>query len=227
MRALVVSRNRLAGLGLVTLADGSGLPASMASLDEACASGRAAELVLLYCDGWDDEARQIATLLQAAHVRFIVVAGRLGPEERRQMLAAGAVHACLQADAEELALILANYRWSAGAAPEQIALANGFVVDLPRRRVQQGSRYHELTLTECRILSTLRDEAHTRPGCPVAPRDITHTVWGAADARSTATLRGHVSQLRAKVEVDPENPRVLRGRRGRGYWLELLRRSSA
>ncbi len=227
MRVLVVSRNRLAGLGLVTLAQGSGLPTRVAGLDEACGGGRGVELVLLYCDGWDGEARQAADLLRQAHVRFLAVAGHMGPEERRQILAAGAVNACLHADAEELSLILANYRWSAATTSEQIALANGFVVDLPRRRVQRGARFNELTLTECRILSKLRDEAQNRPHCPVALLDITHTVWGAADARSLATLRGHVSQLRSKVEVDPDNPSVLRGRRGRGYWLELLDRPSA
>lgn len=222
MRALIMSRNRLAGLGLVTLAEGSGLPARVGGLEEARAGGRGAELALLYCDNWDGEAQQAAEVLRQAHVRFIVVAGHMGPEERRQMLAAGAVNACLQAEAEELSLILANYRWSAAATAEQIALANGFVVDLPRRRVQRGTRYRDLTLTECRILSKLRDEAQNCPGCPVALQEITNTVWGAADARSLATLRGHVSQLRYKVEVDPNHPAVLCGRRGRGYWLELL-----
>lgn len=227
MRAVVISRNRLAGLGLVTLAESSGLPARVAGLEEARAGGRGAELALLYCDSWDGEAQHAADRLRQGHVRFITVAGHMGPAERRQMIAAGAINACLQADAEELSLILANYRWSAATTGDQIALANGFVVDIPGRRVQRGTRHHELTLTECRILSTLRDEAQDRPGCPVALPEITHTVWGAADARSLATLRGHVSQLRYKVEVDPGHPSVLRGRRGRGYWLELMDRPSA
>lgn len=221
MRVLVVSSNRLAGLGLVTLAESSGVSAAIAPLEEALSAGRRSDLTLLYCDAWDDGAQDAARSLHAAHVRFIAVAVGLDPAVRRQILETGALHAFRHDETPELAAVLANFRWSAQPSDDQFTLANGYTVDLARRRVQRGDRYLDLTLTECEILSLLREAAQTRPHRPVPLRDMNLAVWGSADARSSATLRGHVSQLRSKIEVEPSKPAILLGRRGQGYWIEL------
>ena len=160
-------------------------------------------------------------MLQGAHVRFIAVVVGLDPTVRREVLSLGALHVFRHDETEELAAVLANFRWSAQPSGDQFTLANGHTVDLARRRIQRGERFLDLTLTECEILALLRDAAQARPHRPVPLTEINLAVWGAADARSAATLRGHVSQLRGKVEVEPSNPTILLGRRGRGYWIEL------
>lgn len=221
MRALVISENRLAALGLQTLAAHSGLAAQGATPREALASARSGDLMLCYADGWDGEAQELLSALHAAHARFVVVIPAMSPEVRRAVLAAGALHAFSHDESDEIRSVLANFRWSAEPADEQFILANGYVIDLPRRRIRRGDRFLPLTLTECHLLQLLRDEAYANPGEPMPPPRIHAAVWGNADARAPATLRGHIAQLRGKLEVDPEHPQVLLGRRGRGYWLEL------
>ncbi len=221
MRALVISENRLAGLGLLTLAAHSGLAAQPATPAEAIASAHAGDLMLVYADSWSEETRGILAALHGAHARFIVVIPLMEADVRRAVLGAGALHAFSHEESDEIRSVLANFRWSSEPAEDKITLANGYVVELPRRRVRRGDRYLPLTLTECHILELLRDEAYANPGNPLPPPRIHAAVWGNADARAPATLRGHIAQLRGKVEVDPEHPQVLLGRRGHGYWLEL------
>lgn len=223
MRVLVVSENRLAGLGLVTLSEQGGLTAELVSPHAAVEGARAADLTILYVDALGEDARRAMAALRAAHARFIVLCRDLGAEQRRLLLEGGAIHAFGQQDADDLALVLANYRWSAAPENETFALANGFVVDTPRRRLQRGETYLDLTPTECQLLTTLRGQAQIRPSQPVSLPEINMALWGFPDARSATTLRGYVSQLRGKVEVTPEHPEVLLGRRGHGYWLVLSR----
>jgi two-component system KDP operon response regulator KdpE len=221
VRALVISENRLAALGLQTLATHSGLAALPAMPAEAIAASRSGDLMLLYADAWDAETRDLVNALHAAHARFVVIIPGMEGETRRAILAAGALHAFSHEESDEIRSVLTNFRWSAEPAEDQITLANGFVIDLPRRRIRRGDRFLPLTLTECHILELLRDEAYAHPGRPLPPPQIHAAVWGNADARAPATLRGHIAQLRGKVEVDPEHPQVLLARRGHGYWLEL------
>jgi two-component system KDP operon response regulator KdpE len=221
LRILVVSSNRIAGHGLVVLADGIGVSAAQVPLTDALTLGRGADLTLLYCDRWDADAQTTVRELHAARVRLLTVIAELSAAERREVLAAGALHAFTPDQSDELAVVLANFRWSAQATGSEFTLANGFVVDVGRREIRRPDGRIELTLTECELLALLRDAARERPGRPVAVGEIMNKVWGAADARSAATVRGHVSQLRTKVEADPARPLVLCGRRGAGYWLEL------
>lgn len=221
MRILVVSSNRIAGHGLLVLAEGVGVAAAQVPLGDALMLGRRADLTLLYCDRWDEDAQTAVADLHAARVRLLTVMAEMSLAERREVLAAGALHAFTPGQSDELAAVLANFRWSAQSSGAEFTLANGFVVDVGRREIRRPEGRTELTLTECELLGFLRDAARERPGRPVAVSEIMNKIWGAADARSAATVRGHVSQLRGKLEVDPATPLVLCGRRGAGYWLEL------
>lgn len=221
LRVLVVSQNRLAGLGLLTLCEGSGLTAELVSVAEARAGARGGDLALLYCDSLDAGALRAVETLHAAHARFLVLVRDLGEDTRRLLLAAGAVHAFAHDATQELSLVLANYRWSDAPQRDTFTLANGFVIDLPRRRLHRDGNYLELTLTECQLLLTLCEAAQAHPGVPVPLVQINVAVWGFPDARSPTTLRGYIRSVRAKIELEPERPAVLLGRRGRGYWLVL------
>lgn len=220
MRVMVASQNRMAGLGLVSLSEGIGLSAELVSLGQVRAGSDGVDITLLYCDALDADMHQLVDALHAAHVRFIVMVGQLDHEERQSLLASGAMYAFGQEDSEDLSVVLTNYRWSAEAVHE-LTFANGFSVDLLRRRLQRGDRYVDLTLTECQFLTTFHGQARSHPGRPLSLPQINLAVWGFADARSPTTVRGYINQLRAKLEVEPDRPTVLLNERGRGYWLVL------
>jgi len=221
LRLMIASRNRLAGLGLVTLSEAAGLTAELVAVDEIRQGARGADLTLLYSDSLDADIQHLMDSLHAAHARFIVVLDGLNAEKHHALLLAGALYAVAHDETDDLSLILANYRWSAELVQIPLTFANGFSVDLRRRRLQRGGRYLDLTMTECQFLTTLHGQAQHHPGRPLSLPELNLAVWGFPDARSPTTVRGYISQLRAKVEVQPERPAVLLSQRGRGYWLVL------
>lgn len=221
MRLMIASRSRLAGLGLVTLSEATGLTAELVSVGDIRQGARGADLTLLYSDAFDVDTQQLVDALRAAHARFIVVLHGLTLEEHHTLLTAGALSAFAHDQTEDLSLLLTNYRWSAELVHDPLIFGNGFSVDLRRRRLQRGSRYLDLTMTECQFLITLHGHARQHPGQPVSLPEINLAVWGFPDARSPTTVRGYISQLRTKVEVEPDRPAVLLSQRGRGYWLVL------
>ena len=46
-------------------------------------------------------------------------------------------------------------------------------------------------------------------------------VWGSDYVGDTKTLDVHVKRLRAKIESDPANPKIIQTVRGLGYKMEL------
>ncbi len=56
-------------------------------------------------------------------------------------------------------------------------------------------------------------------GRVVTHRQILSAVWGPAHADDTQYLRVFVGQLRAKIEVDPETPKLILTEPGIGYRL--------
>ena len=221
MRLMIASRNRLVGLGLVTLSEVAGMTAELVSVDYIRQGACGSDLTLLHSDTLDADTQGLVDALHAVHARFIVVLNGLGPEEHRALLSAGALYALGNGETEILSFILINYRWSSEPEQDILTFANGFTVDLRRRRLLRGGRYLDLTMTECQFLSTLHGKALHQPGHPVSLPEINLAVWGFPDARSPTTVRGYISQLRAKVEVEPECPTVLLGQRGHGYWMVL------
>lgn len=197
------------------------MTAELVSLDQLAAL-READLTVLYSDGWDEECRGAADVLYDARAPFIAIFAAMTAETRRDALVAGALYAFGREDMDNLSLIFANMNRSV-RRPEtgRFLLANGFVVDLVQRRLHRDDRYFDLSPTQCRFLATLGNHARSRPGVPLSFHEINLAVWGSPTARTEPTVRGYVSQLRGKIEVIPEKPTVLLGRRGMGYWLEL------
>ncbi len=221
MRLMIASRNRLAGMGLRTLSEAAGLLPEVVPMDRIHEGARGADLTLLYAERCDPDLHGVLNALRAAHLRFIVVVGERNAGDEHVLLSAGALYAFGREQTEDLVLALTNYRWSFEPMEDPLTFANGFRVDLRRRRLLRGGRYLNLTMTECEFLSTLHRHAREHPGQAVSLPEICSAVWGFPDARAPTTVRGYISQLRAKVEVEPEQPAVLLSRRGRGYWLVL------
>jgi two-component system response regulator RegX3 len=46
-------------------------------------------------------------------------------------------------------------------------------------------------------------------------------VWGSDYVGDTKTLDVHIKRLRAKIETDPANPKLIQTVRGLGYKMEL------
>ena len=105
------------------------------------------------------------------------------------------------------------------AAPDHVAPpryeADGLIVDLERRRVTRDGQPIKLTPKEYELLAVLARHA----GRVVTHRQILAAVWGPAHADDTQYLRVFVGQLRGKIEVAPETPRLIVTEPGIGYRL--------
>jgi two-component system KDP operon response regulator KdpE len=88
-------------------------------------------------------------------------------------------------------------------------------VDLAGRRVQRAGQEVRLTPTEYRLLARLVRQA----GQVVTHRQLLADVWGPEFIGHTHYLRLYMAQLRAKLEADPADPRLLLTEPGVGYRL--------
>jgi two-component system KDP operon response regulator KdpE len=88
-------------------------------------------------------------------------------------------------------------------------------VDLLKRLVFKGDREIHLTPIEYRLLAVLIKHA----GKVLTQRQLLNDVWGPAYQHNSHYLRIYMSQLRHKLEADPNKPRYLLTESGVGYRL--------
>jgi OmpR family response regulator RpaB len=64
----------------------------------------------------------------------------------------------------------------------------------------------------------------SRHGEPINRLDMLEKVWGykPGKASDSRVVDVHISRLRAKLEVDPENPELIMTARGQGYMFQRL-----
>jgi len=92
-------------------------------------------------------------------------------------------------------------------------------INLPKRLVKRcGERVH-LTPTEFNLLARLLAQA----GQVVTHRQLLNDVWGAEYVEHVHYLRLYMTQLRAKLELDPAVPELLLTETGVGYRFCELR----
>lgn len=98
--------------------------------------------------------------------------------------------------------------------PEAKLLHIGDVtIDVPAHEVRRGDERVQLTPLEFNLLVTLGSAPHR-----VFSRDmLLEQVWGYHYKADTRLVNVHVQRLRAKIERDPEKPRVIVTVRGVGY----------
>lgn len=116
----------------------------------------------------------------------------------RELLAR--IRACLRVRGEE------------SLAAERIAVGK-LEVDLPGRRVTVGGAPVKLTPKEFDLLALLA----SHPGRVMTHRQILSKIWGPAHVEDTPYLRVFIRQLRAKIEADPAEPRLILTEPGVGY----------
>ena len=117
---------------------------------------------------------------------------------------------------ELLARIRVALRHSAqamGSQKSQIITAGQVVIDLALHIVTRAGEEVKLTATEFKLLAYLAGNA----GRVLTNRSILSHVWDPADADRVEYLRVYIRQLRKKLEVDPDQPCIIRNEPGIGY----------
>ncbi len=119
---------------------------------------------------------------------------------------------------ELMARIRVVLRRSNKPVDEPVFELDDLKVDLPRRLVFLHGQEVDLTPTEYDILRILVQHA----GRVLTHRQILREVWGAPYETETHLLRVNVSNLRRKIEPDPNQPRFVITEPGVGYRLKTL-----
>ena len=117
---------------------------------------------------------------------------------------------------ELLARMRVALRRSMQEAPEPIYKIDELDVDLPRRRVLVKGKEIQLTPTEYDVLKLLV----THSGKVLTHRHILGQIWGDAYLEQPHILRVTVSNLRHKLEPEPDRPRYILTEPGVGYRLK-------
>ncbi len=90
-------------------------------------------------------------------------------------------------------------------------------LDVERRTVRCSGKQARLTPRLVRLLKILIDHR----GEVVERKSLFSQVWETNYTDDTRTLDVHVSWLRRAIEVDPDNPKILKTARGVGYRLDI------
>jgi two-component system, OmpR family, KDP operon response regulator KdpE len=88
-------------------------------------------------------------------------------------------------------------------------------IDLRARTATRASGPARLTAKQWDLLDALC----RRGGEAVTVRDLLKSVWGSDDMALAACLRNHIKRLRAILEAEPAEPRLLLNEKGLGYRL--------
>lgn len=90
-------------------------------------------------------------------------------------------------------------------------------VDVAARTIRRGGALVEATATEFDVLLCLIGER----GRALSRDDIFRRVWGPNHHGTPRTVDNFIQQLRAKLEVDPQEPAFIQTVRGVGYRFDL------
>lgn len=104
-------------------------------------------------------------------------------------------------------------------APDAEPFASGpIAIDYSARQVSVEGRPVKLTATEYKLLCTLAK----RSGKTILHDAILSAVWGPEYVGQVEYLWVYMGRLRHKLELDPENPKVLVSAPGVGYRMENI-----
>ena len=114
---------------------------------------------------------------------------------------------------ELVARIRARLRRTHGTASEILEIGD-LVIDVPEHTVKRTNG-EEISLTPLEFDLLL--EMARKPGQVFTREELLESVWGYRHASDTRLVNVHVQRLRAKIEHDPEEPRIVLTVRGVGY----------
>jgi two-component system response regulator MtrA len=113
---------------------------------------------------------------------------------------------------ELIARVRARLRRNDNAAPGTVRVGD-LEIDVTGHRVTRAGEMIPLTPLEFDVLVTLARS----PGQVFTREVLLEDVWGYRHAADTRLVNVHIQRLRAKVELDPENPQIVLTIRGVGY----------
>jgi two-component system response regulator RegX3 len=184
------------------------------------AESGAVDLVLLHTDG--PRAREDLVLLRTVSAIPVVVALREGRTSLEGFLEGGADD-CVASGVtrtELAARIRAVLRRRQRPAAGEVLRSGEFVLDLARHVFLHAGEVVHLPPKEFGLLALLV----RRDGRVVTREEALELVWShrqdSGRMGDPTTVDVHVKRLRAKVEMDPANPRHLLTVRGLGYRFE-------
>lgn len=113
---------------------------------------------------------------------------------------------------ELVARIRTRLRRTADESEELLRIGD-LVISVAAHSVKRGDQSINLTPLEFDLLLALAK----RPNQVLSREELLEEVWGYRNAADTRLVNVHVQRLRAKVEKDPENPKIVITVRGIGY----------
>ena len=98
-----------------------------------------------------------------------------------------------------------------------VITVQGIRMDIDRHQVSVNGIPVSLPLKEFELLEFLMRNAGRVP----TRIQLIDRIWGSDYVGDTKTLDVHIKRIRAKIEVDPANPKIIQTVRGLGYKMEL------
>jgi two-component system response regulator VicR len=99
---------------------------------------------------------------------------------------------------------------------DEVIRVGRFMLDNRRFRATKDDIPLSLTLKEFRILGTLAGN----PGVVISREQLVEAVWGKEFVGETSSITVFIKKLRAKIEDDPSEPRIIQTVWGLGYRFE-------
>ncbi len=158
----------------------------------------------------------LRTLRQEGHsMPIIVLSARTGEMDKVTGLELGAEDYVAKpfSLAELLARVRAALRRGRPPPASRVVTFGNVTVDIEARRVERDHAPVEMTATEFDVLMCFVQSK----GRALARDEIFREVWGPNHHGTPRTIDNFVQQLRAKLEVDPQEPRHFLTVRGVGY----------
>jgi two-component system KDP operon response regulator KdpE len=185
------------------------------------AAARRPEVILLDLGLPDMDGLEVVRRLRSWTTTPIIVISARGQEDAKvAALDLGADDYLVKpfGTGELLARIRAAWRHANRTATTQGSISgHGVAIDLDRRRVTRDGGEVHLTPTEFRLLSELARNA----GKVLTQRHLLREIWGPSHAEDSHYLRIYMAQLRAKLERDATDPKLLLTEQGVGYRLDV------
>jgi two-component system response regulator MtrA len=116
-------------------------------------------------------------------------------------------------DPKELVARIKTRLRATTSEPSEVIKVGDLTMNLAAHEVMRGDTSINLTPLEFDLLHTLA----AKPNRVFTREELLEQVWGYRFKADTRLVNVHVQRLRAKVEIDPDQPKIVQTVRGVGY----------